>query len=145
MVVSTTYRLHNMLYLPSYMLGSLFQCSQDMFSNSAMFHNDRKMCCMDENSSLLLLQCAGNRLIHIPEGSWAQGGCDCQQSIHLLILLQNLVILCATLVVRFHPAYTGQASQCKGKWSEMNPGPRTCQSNRLLHLIQTQGFAVRRA
>lgn len=47
----------------------------------------------------LFLEHVGHRLITVSVGGRAEGGGDGQQGIHLLILLQDLVILSAALMV----------------------------------------------
>lgn len=54
----------------------------------------------------LFLEHVGHRLITVSVGSRAQGGGDGQQGIHLLVLLQDLVILGAALMVCLHPVAT---------------------------------------
>lgn len=52
----------------------------------------------------LLTQGVDDDLINTPLGRRAEGKCKRQQSIELLILFQNLVILGAALVLLLHPA-----------------------------------------
>ena len=57
-----------------------------------------------EQLDSLLFQGVCHRLINISLRCWAQRGCDGQQRIHLLVLLQDLIILRTALVVSLHSA-----------------------------------------
>ena len=53
--------------------------------------------------NLLLFEHGSDSFIQVPGSCWAEAGSDGQQRIHLLILLQDLVILCTPLVIRLDP------------------------------------------
>lgn len=68
---------------------------------------------------LLFFEHGGHGLIQVSGGCRAEAGGDGQQGIHLLILLQDLVVLRTALMVGLHPACTHTRTLHRHRWTQL--------------------------
>ena len=72
-------------------------------SRACFIRQSRQSMLLTAKHNLLLFEHGSHSFIQVPGSCWAKAGGDGQQRIHLLILLQDLVILCTPLVIRLDP------------------------------------------